>query len=1133
MPPTNSLSTPARRPFAIAFALCCVAVALFAVMDTVMKGLSLSIGLFNALFWRSLAGTVLGVSLMLLTRQRWPSTPVLRLHLLRGAVVTVMASLFFWGIMRMPLAEAIALSFIAPLVALYLAALLLKEKVGRRAVGASLLGLVGVAVILSGRMSGDYGADALPGAVAVLLSALLFAWNLILQRQQAQLASPVEIAFFQHLVMLGLFSAAALVSWLAPSPLLALLGQPGLAVAGLAAGLIVPQPQAWLLILLATVLAFTSLAAFAWAYARAEAQYLIPVEYSAFIWAAILGWLIFGERLTFATVAGAALIIAGCLIAAYGDRGGKPGRRGKTSRSAGLLTGTPRSAHCAKPEHLGDIQAMAVSRGAKRTPEWREMLKRSLIRSGALISAITLMLATLFLALALLSFRLSDPSMMTVADNHVQNIMGLPGAWISALLLTLLGVPVALILPLLAITARRLWGDQDMADWKAQFGKCLLGIAMVSIGLAMFQPDSLIDLPSGWGGLVGLATASGVRSLTAQAPAAQGWITGILIVLMLISGFFIWYRSLALEKPIIALRRPTLPQLNLPRPSFALTGSASVAAQSDADDDDDVEDRVIAPRRAVTSEPKLPINIQTPRPAPAQRQMAPVSQDDLFGNSSLPSADLLNPIPASQGQKIDKAALERNARLLESVLDDFHVKGNIVEVRPGPVVTMYELEPAPGIKASRVIALADDIARNMSALSARVATIPGRTVIGIELPNANREGVSFRELVTSEQFGQDATLPIILGKNISGEPIIADLAPMPHLLIAGTTGSGKSVGLNAMILSLLYRMTPDQLRLIMIDPKMLELSTYDDIPHLLSPVVTEPNKAIRALKWAVEQMEDRYRMMASISVRNLANYNEKVRAAKAKGKPLGRRVQTGYDPETGKPIYEEEQLDFQPLPQIVVVVDELADLMMTAGKEVEFLIQRLAQKARAAGIHLILATQRPSVDVITGVIKANLPTRISFFVTSKIDSRTILGEQGAEQLLGKGDMLYMHGGKGLMRVHGPFVSDDEVRLVADHWRAQGQPDYIAAVTEEPEEGSFALDGVDLGDDSPDAQLFRKACQLVFENQKASTSWLQRQLRIGYNSAARLIERMEEEGLVGPPNHVGRREVLRDENGSPL
>ncbi|EQB31007.1 DNA translocase FtsK [Sphingobium ummariense] len=775
---------------------------------------------------------------------------------------------------------------------------------------------------------------------------------------------------------------------------------------------------------------------------------------------------------------------------------------------------------------------MAVSRGAKRTPEWREMLKRSLIRSGALISAIALMLVTLFLALALLSYTPSDPSLMTVAGDGVRNIMGAPGAWTADFLLLLLGVPVALLLPLMAITARRLWGDQDMAGWKGQFGKCVLGIAFIGIALALFQPDPLVGLPSGWGGMVGLASAKGFYSLVARAPgAAQGWISGTAVLLALIAGLFVWYRSLALDRPIFTLRRPSLPRLSLPRPRLAFAGAA--ASGQEDEEDGEAPERVNGPRRQVSSEPKPPITIQAPKPAPAQRQMAPVSQDDLFGNSSLPSPDLLNPIPTNQGTKIDKAALERNARLLESVLDDFHVKGNIVEVRPGPVVTMYELEPAPGIKASRVIALADDIARNMSALSARVATIPGRTVIGIELPNAHREGVSFRELITSEQFGQEATLPIILGKNISGEPIIADLAPMPHLLIAGTTGSGKSVGLNAMILSLLYRMTPDQLRLIMIDPKMLELSTYDDIPHLLSPVVTEPSKAVRALKWAVEQMEDRYRMMASISVRNLANYNEKVRAAKAKGKPLGRRVQTGYDPETGKPIYEEEQLDFQPLPQIVVVVDELADLMMTAGKEVEFLIQRLAQKARAAGIHLILATQRPSVDVITGVIKANLPTRISFFVTSKIDSRTILGEQGAEQLLGKGDMLYMHGGKGLTRVHGPFVSDDEVRMVADHWRAQGKPDYIAAVTEEPEDGSFALDGVDLGDDSPDAQLFRKACQLVFENQKASTSWLQRQLRVGYNSAARLIERMEEEGLVGPPNHVGRREVLRDENGNPL
>ncbi|MDF0545706.1 DNA translocase FtsK 4TM domain-containing protein [Sphingobium sp. H39-3-25] len=771
---------------------------------------------------------------------------------------------------------------------------------------------------------------------------------------------------------------------------------------------------------------------------------------------------------------------------------------------------------------------MAASRAQKHTLEWRAMLKRSLIRSGALIGAIALVLGAVFLALALLSYAPSDPSMNTVSGGTTQNLMRMPGAFVADALLWLLGVPAALLLPLLLVCARRLWGDQDMSGWQGQAGKCLAGIVLVGIGLSLIQSDPLVALPAGWGGIIALVTARGITSLSSAASdTAAWWISALLVVVTLVSGLWLAYRSLALEKPLIRLAAPRfatprLPNFTMPRRTVTAEG------------EEVIEEREVSPRRAVSNQPKPPITIQTPKPAPAQREMAPVSrQDDLFGHSSLPSPDLLSPVPASQGTKIDKAGLERNARLLESVLDDFHVKGHITEVRPGPVVTMYELEPAPGIKASRVIALADDIARNMSALSARVATIPGRTVIGIELPNVKREAVVLREMITSEQFAQDAQLPIILGKNISGEPIIADLAPMPHLLIAGTTGSGKSVGLNCMILSLLYRMTPDQLRLIMIDPKMLELSIYDDIPHLLSPVVTEPQKAIRALKWAVEQMEDRYRMMASISVRNLANYNEKVRAAKAKGKPLGRRVQTGYDPETRQPIYEEEQLDFHPLPQIVVVVDELADLMMTAGKEVEFLIQRLAQKARAAGIHLILATQRPSVDVITGVIKANLPTRISFFVTSKIDSRTILGEQGAEQLLGKGDMLYMAGGKQLTRVHGPFVSDDEVRAVADHWRAQGKPDYISAVTEEPEEGSFALDGVDLGDDSPDAQLYRKACQLVFENQKASTSWLQRQLRVGYNSAARLIERMEEEGLVGAPNHVGRREVLRDEAGNPL
>ena len=501
----------------------------------------------------------------------------------------------------------------------------------------------------------------------------------------------------------------------------------------------------------------------------------------------------------------------------------------------------------------------------------------------------------------------------------------------------------------------------------------------------------------------------------------------------------------------------------------------------------------------------------------------------------LPSLDLLEEPPVHAAPKLDKMALERNARLLENVLDDFNVKGEITAVRTGPVVTMYELEPAPGIKASRVIGLAEDIARNMSAISARVSPIPGKTVMGIELPNADRQMVVLKELAASAAFADsDDGLPIILGKDIAGEPIVADLAAMPHLLVAGTTGSGKSVGLNCILLSLLYRFTPAECRLILIDPKVLELKSYDDIPHLLSPVVTEPHKSVRALKWAVEEMERRYRQMSSIGARNIDGFNEKVKAAAARGKPLGRRVQTGFDPETGEELYEEEQLDYQALPKIVLIVDELADLMVTVGKEIEVLIQRLSQKSRAAGIHLIMATQRPSVDVITGVIKANLPTRISFNVTSRIDSRTILGEQGAEQLLGRGDMLFKPSTGALVRVHGPFVSDDEVEQVASHWRGQGKPEYVDAVTEEPEDGGgFGFDDELTASDDPDERKYRQACQIVFENQKASGSWLQRQMGVGYNTAAKWIERMEGEGLVGPANHVGRRDIYRDENGNPL
>jgi DNA segregation ATPase FtsK/SpoIIIE, S-DNA-T family len=772
---------------------------------------------------------------------------------------------------------------------------------------------------------------------------------------------------------------------------------------------------------------------------------------------------------------------------------------------------------------------MATRAPKTQLADWRQMMRLSLLRSGALIGSIMLGLFALFYGLSVLSYSPADRAFNSAAASVEHNWMGQSGAYMADAALFLFGLPAIFLLPLMGIIAWRLWSDVPQPDWRRQLLLCLAGMIVLGFGMAYWQHGSDIGLPAGWGGLPALLLDSGATAITAQAGDSWRFLVRIVVIAGgLIFGLWMVVRSLRLERPLFRL-----PQLSIPMPK--------IPARAERDDED-ASDDIVIPERAVES-PRRKIVERENRAPPeiSERNLPPkkanfatgARQGDFFGSYKLPSVDLLDPPPVNSAPKLDKAALEANARLLESVLDDFHVKGQIVAVRPGPVVTMYELEPAAGIKASRVVQLAEDIARNMSALSARVSTIPGRTVMGIELPNANREAVVFHEMVASDVFAdQKGTLPIILGKNISGDPVIADLAPMPHLLVAGTTGSGKSVGLNCMILSLLYRLTPDQCRMIMIDPKMLELSSYDDIPHLLSPVVTEPAKAIRALKWAVEQMEERYRMMSSLSVRNLANFNEKVRAAKAKGTPLGRKVQIGYDPMTGQPQYEEEQLAFEPMPQIVIIVDELADLMMTAGKEVEFLIQRLAQKARAAGIHLIMATQRPSVDVITGVIKANLPTRISFHVTSKIDSRTILGEQGAEQLLGKGDMLYMAGGKHVTRVHGPFVSDDEVRRVADHWRGQGQPEYIQAVTEEPEDGGFALDGLGSDDNPEDAQ-YRKACQIVFESQKASTSWVQRQLRIGYNSAARLIDRMEEDGFVSAPNHIGRREVLRDQHGDPV
>jgi DNA segregation ATPase FtsK/SpoIIIE, S-DNA-T family len=593
-----------------------------------------------------------------------------------------------------------------------------------------------------------------------------------------------------------------------------------------------------------------------------------------------------------------------------------------------------------------------------------------------------------------------------------------------------------------------------------------------------------------------------------------------------------------------------------PEPPVVAATHPAYAAQSsevDIDDADDWDDTVnafiedatdwqdaepVAPVAIPAADPRRPVvQHSAKKPAAPSRQAMAEAQprlrfDDPAPVYELPPLSLLTSPSTVQRYSLSNEALEENARMLESVLDDYGVKGEIVSVRPGPVVTMYELEPAPGLKASRVIGLADDIARSMSALSARVSTVPGRTVIGIELPNATREKVVLREILSARDFGDsNMRLPLALGKDIGGEPIVANLAKMPHLLIAGTTGSGKSVAINTMILSLLYKLSPEECRLIMIDPKMLELSVYDGIPHLLSPVVTDPKKAVVALKWVVGEMEERYRKMSKMGVRNIEGFNGRVREALAKSEMFKRTIQTGFDEDTGEPVFETEEFAPVTLPYIVVIVDEMADLMMVAGKEIEACIQRLAQMARASGIHLIMATQRPSVDVITGTIKANFPTRISFQVTSKIDSRTILGEQGAEQLLGMGDMLYMAGGAKITRIHGPFVSDEEVEEIVNHLKSWGPPVYMSGVVEGVEDDK--ADDIDMvlglgGGDSDDA-LYDQAVAIVAKDRKCSTSYIQRKLGIGYNKAARLVEQMEDQGVVTPANHVGKREILLPEH----
>lgn len=734
--------------------------------------------------------------------------------------------------------------------------------------------------------------------------------------------------------------------------------------------------------------------------------------------------------------------------------------------------------------------------------------------------------------IALLGYREYDPGPFSGSIAEPQNWLGYPGAYISDFLLQTLGLAsYALIFPLLTWG----WRVSSLKGVKNFWGRLfVLPVFAVLFSAAADVIPTTAGWPfdGGYGGLLGgqiSSLFSGAYTLIPDIGVAP-WIP-VFILWFLFGGAPFVY-ALGLEKGEYAGLFRALKFGFYTVLGWFGSALAFIFGLFKKDDGK------LPKRKSKRRDPSFgklashQADVKTPAKPRHGQRLAKESQARMdFGDLKdfkLPTLDLLSTGPRDNlKERVDKGALEQNARLLESVLEDFGIQGEISKVWPGPVVTLYELEPAPGIKASRVVSLADDIARSMSAISARVAVIPGRNVIGIELPNTKRKTVYLRDLLSSEDFEKNrGALPLTLGKDISGGPVIADLGSMPHLLVAGTTGSGKSVGLNAMILSLLYRLTPAEVRFIMVDPKMLELSVYDGIPHLLTPVVTEPRKAIVALKWAVKEMEDRYRAMSKLGVRSLTAFNRQVGQAIKEGKTIRKRIQTGFNNETGEPVYEMQEFDLKPLPQIVIVIDEMADLMLVAGKDVEATVQRLAQMARAAGIHLVMATQRPSVDVITGTIKANFPTRIAFQVTSKIDSRTILGEQGAEQLLGAGDMLFMTGSGRITRVHGPFVSDQEVEKVVEVLKRGARPDYIHDVTEEPEGGfdsPFIPGGKDPG--ASGNELLDKAIDIVQRDRKASTSYLQRRLQIGYNRAANLIEEMESMGIVSEPNSKGRREVL--------
>ena len=724
------------------------------------------------------------------------------------------------------------------------------------------------------------------------------------------------------------------------------------------------------------------------------------------------------------------------------------------------------------------------------------------------------------LVLSLVSYEATDPSFNADAAGRAHNWLGYFGAGLADLVMQSLGlgawVLAALVLSLGLSRATSLEPSDHRNSLRLRALAGTAGVLLLSGVLQAAPTPSAWPLARGLGGFWGEAVLTQATAGLSfiRLPAAGPIALGLLTLLSLAALGYGLGLSRSGLLALIAQLRPAKPQAPAPRTRRAARTAAP--AQTDAALPEDLP--MVGPEPAAQV-----LNIKPPKSSRRET----VENQGAFdfvkpGGFQLPElAMLAKPKPRSSA--FDEESLRQNARLLETVLGEFGVKGQIDQIRPGPVVTLYELVPAAGVKHARVVALSDDIARSMSARACRVAVVQGRNAIGIELPNARRETVYLRDLLASSEYEKSSQiLPMALGETIGGEPYIADMSKMPHLLIAGTTGSGKSVGVNAMILSILYRLPPDQCKFIMIDPKMLELSVYDGIPHLLAPVVTDPKKAIVALKWTVREMEDRYRRMSKIGVRNIGGFNEKAIEAKAKGEHFVRTVQTGFD-DTGKPIYEEERLNPEPMPYLVVVIDEVADLMMVAGKDIEGAVQRLAQMARAAGIHLIMATQRPSVDVITGTIKANFPTRISFQVTSKIDSRTIMGEQGAEQLLGQGDMLYMAGGGRITRLHGPFVSDSEVETVAAFLRAQGQPQYLEDITaaedDEGEDGGAGEGGMS-GDD-----LYDRAVAIVTRDRKASTSYIQRRLQIGYNRAASLMEKMEREGVVTAANHAGKRDIL--------